>query len=480
MMDGAAPTPIGAALAVAHATADAARDDAARRAEYLAFLEAKMPIAQRDGIEIDPAEVNPWLKPHAALAVRWACRGGRRGIFASFGLHKTSIDIEIQRLILKHAGGEGLITLPLGVRQEFFRDARSMGYDGLLRFIRRPEEIEKGKIHLTNYETVRDGKLDPALFTVTGLDEADVLRGFGGSKTFREFMRLFEAVKYRFVFTATPSPNEYIELLAYAAYLGIMDVGQAKTRFFRRDSENADHLTLHPHKEREFWLWVASWALFIYRPSDLGFSDDGYVLPELDVRWHEVPSDHARAGADSSGQHRMFHDAAIGVSEAARVKREMLHQHLFRLWRERSTPAVYDFAGHLAIGEELDRAGVLPSTFMLLPPHSWHEDVWSDVTRMRTLNGEQYAAGREMHLCPLQFDIVDRAILQYSMPGELIFDPFMGIGTVPVRALKLGRCGLGIELSPKYFPDAVAYCRAAEAEAEVPSLFDALEAEAAE
>jgi DNA modification methylase len=93
---------------------------------------------------------------------------------------------------------------------------------------------------------------------------------------------------------------------------------------------------------------------------------------------------------------------------------------------------------------------------------------------------EQYAAGREMHLCPLQFDIVDRAIVQYSMQGELVFDPFMGIGTVPVRALKLGRRGLGIELSPKYFPDAVAYCRAAEAEAEVPSLFDALEAEAAE
>jgi hypothetical protein len=95
-------------------------------------------------------------------------------------------------------------------------------------------------------------------------------------------------VRFRFVATATPSPNEYIELLAYAEVLGVMDIGQAKTRFFRRNSEKADQLTLHPHKEREFWLWVASWALFITKPSDLGCSDEGYDLPPMQVRWHEV------------------------------------------------------------------------------------------------------------------------------------------------------------------------------------------------
>jgi hypothetical protein len=99
-------------------------------------------------------------------------------------------------------------------------------------------------------------------------------------------------VPFRFVATATPSPNEYIELLAYAEVLGVMDVGEAKTRFFRRNSEKADQLTLHPHKEREFWLWVASWALFITKPSDLGCSDEGYDLPEMRVRWHEVQVDH--------------------------------------------------------------------------------------------------------------------------------------------------------------------------------------------
>jgi hypothetical protein len=89
-----------------------------------------------------------------------------------------------------------------------------------------------------------------------------------------------QQVPYRFVATATPSPNEYQELLAYAHFLGVMDIGQARTRFFKRNSEKSDDLTLHKHKEKEFWLWVASWALFLQKPSDLGFSDEGYELPD--------------------------------------------------------------------------------------------------------------------------------------------------------------------------------------------------------
>src|SRR5690606_5836370 len=114
-------------------------------------------------------------------------------------------------------------------------------------------------IFLTNYESVREGKIDTSIITAVSLDEASCLRGFGGTKTFREFMGLLagddrksgtksDGIEFRFVATATPSPNEYIELLAYAAFLGIMDVGQAKTRFFKRNSEKADQLTIHPHK----------------------------------------------------------------------------------------------------------------------------------------------------------------------------------------------------------------------------------------
>lgn len=116
----------------------------------------------------------------------------------------------------------------------------------------------------------------------------------------------------------------------------------------------------------------------------------------------------------------------------------------------------------------------LPNKFMLLQPQSWHPDVWTDITRMLSLNSAQSAAGREMHLCPMQFDLADRAIAQFSMKGEVVFDPFGGLGTVPLRAIKLGRKGLSCELSPSYFKDACFYCEAAERQMATPSLFDML------
>jgi hypothetical protein len=151
---------------------------------------------------------------------------------------------------------------------------------------------------------------------------------------------------------------------------------------------------------------------------------------------------------------------------------------IFKVWRRHSQSSVYDFDTHVRIGEHLDMQGALPPTFMLLPPHSVHPDVWTDVTRMRTLNGSQAAKGKEMHLCPLQFDIVERAIAQYTMPGETVLDPFGGLMTVPYCAVKAGRRGIGIELNPTYWRDGVAYCEAAEREASMPSLFDLLDAEA--
>ena len=297
---------------------------------YTAFLEAKVPRAQATGFDVADEEIHPILKPHQRACVRWAVAGGRRALFAAFGLGKTVMELEIARLVLKRAGGgRGLIVCPLGVRQEFVRDAAMLGLS--VKFIRRIEEAHGADLYLTNYETIRDGKLDPNAFTVCVLDEASCLRGFGGSKTFREFMRLFDQVQFKFVATATPSPNETIELLAYSAFLGVMDIGQAKTRFFRRNSEDADNLTLHPHKEREFWLWCASWALFVQKPSDLGFSDEGYALPPLQVFRHEVAVDHADAGSEKSGQRRLFREASLGVGEAAREKRDTLPVRIARL-----------------------------------------------------------------------------------------------------------------------------------------------------
>jgi hypothetical protein len=306
----------------------AAIDKAAEVAAYLSFLREKIKLASFDGFDVPLEEINPALKPHTRDIVRWMVKGGNRACFASFGLHKTATHLEFHRQIgLRHPDAYRLAVMPLGVRQEFFDEAaeRFTGDCAIeLRFIRRDSEVDDpATIYMTNYEAVREGNVDPRRFRAAGLDEASILRSYG-SKTFQEFMPAFAGVEFKSVYTATPDPNRYKELIHYAGFLGVMDTGQALTRFFQRDSEKAGNLTLYPHKEAEFWMWVASWAVIIQKPSDLGHSDDGYILPEVDVRWHEIPSDYAQAGADKVGQGLLIQNTAMSLPAAAREKRDSL------------------------------------------------------------------------------------------------------------------------------------------------------------
>lgn len=845
------------------------------------FLRQKVAFDRSFGFAVHEDDLHPVLLPHQRDIVRWAVLGGRRAIFAKFGLGKSIMQLETVRQVLTHpastvAGGRALIIAPLGVRGEFIRDGRELlGTD--VRFIRRTEEIDPdwSGIYVTNYESVRDGRLAVDGFDAVSLDEASVLRSFG-SKTYQEFLGLFDAIPYRFVATATPSPNRHKELIHYAGFLGIMDTGQALTRFFQRDSSKAGNLRLYPHKEREFWLWLNTWACFVQKPSDLGHSDAGYDLPALDVQWHQVEVDVLSDEIDRDGQGVLVRGGAMSLQGAAKEKRETLddrvaclmdlvrRHHLWeggraksqliiwcdlnaeqdaiekalsasgftfssvhgglsdeeaerRLdeWRARETYAligkpvmlgqgmnlqqahtavfvgvtykfndtiqavhriqrfgqqsacdlhliyaeteseirdtllskweehdrltdtmsdvirefglnpaaisaaltramgverieesgpgwtlalndcvietrdhmaensvdlivtsipfsnhyeytpsyndfghtddnlhfwqqmdyltpellrvlrpgriyachvkdriqfgavtgagiptvspfhaealahglkhgfdymgmitvttdvvrennqtyrlgysemrkdgtkmgvgspeyillfhkpqtdrskgyadervtkdipdyslarwqidaaadwrssgnrlltpeelaavepkhrsklfknqaranVYDFDAHVATGEALAAKNALPSTFKSLDPGSWRPDVWDDVNRMLTLNGEQSRRALEFHICPLQFDIVDRLIERYSNKGELVFDPFGGLGTVPLRARKLGRVGRASELNPTSFRDAVMYQRELDREQATPSLFDLLDLEGGE
>jgi hypothetical protein len=833
---------------------------------YAEFLRDKADFEKTYGQPVPATAVNPILKEHQRDIVRWAVEGGRRAIFAAFGLGKSMMQIETLRLTLKNAGGgRALIIAPLGVRGEFIRDGRKLGVD--VRFIRRAGDMDGDGIYVTNYETVRDGKLPVEGFTAVSLDEAGVLRSFG-SKTYQTFLTLFGKVPYRFVATATPSPNRYKELIHYAGFLGVMDTGQALTRFFQRDSTQANNLTLYPHKRKEFFMWLNSWSIFLQKPSDLGYSDEGYNLPPLTVEWHEVAVDHGSAGVDRDGQSRLFRGGAKNLQDTAKEKRDSLAARIGKLmdlvrvhrdsdgsqiilwcdlndeqtaieqalkaegitfssvhgtldpdeaenridaWRDKDTWAligkpvqlgqgmnfqqahtaifagvtfkfndtfqawhriqrfgqehpctihmvhaesetevvqtlkdkwaqhreltttmtdiikkyglsrnsitealtrsmgvdrvevsgdgwllanndcvdettnhmaensvdmvvtsipfsnhyeytpsyndfghtddnghfweqmdfltpqllrvmkpgriyachvkdrinfgnvtgagiptvspfhaealfhgvkhgfdymgmitvvtdvvrennqtyrlgytemrkdgtkmgvgspeyillfhkpqtdrskgyaddrvtkekddyslarwqvdahanwrssgdrhltpdelaglpveqrsrlfteqtlqeVYDYESHVKIGEALQGKGALPATFMSLMPGSWAPDVWHDVNRMLTLNGEQKRRNVQMHVCPLQFDIVDRLITRYTNPGDLVFDPFGGLGTVPLRALKLGRRGRSSELNSGYFLDSVKYLEAEERKQEMPTLFDLTEA----
>lgn len=291
---------------------------------YAEFVARKVTFGQTYGHTIDPADVHPLLKPHQRDIVAWAVHGGRRAVFASYGLGKSLIQLEILRLTLAHHGdptARALIIAPLSVRLEFAADAEKISQR--VRFVRRTDELDGPGIYVTNYESVRDGRLDVNAFAAVSLDEASVLRSFG-SKTYQEFLTGFSGIPYRFVATATPSPNRHKELIHYAGFLGIMDTGQALTRFFQRDSTQANNLTLYPHKEREFWLWLNTWAVFLNTPADLGHDATGYDLPPLTVHWHQVDVDHATAGEERDGQGLLYRGGALDLQGAATEKRRTL------------------------------------------------------------------------------------------------------------------------------------------------------------
>lgn len=297
----------------------------ANNIDYNTFLHSKVCIATESGFDVDIKDIHPALKPHQKDAVKWALKGGRRALFEKFGLGKTVQELEFCRQVVNHEGGQALIILPLGVKQEFTHDAVELLGMDKPQYVRNMEEIKESTadILLTNYERVRDGDIDPTYFMAVSLDEASVLRSFG-SKTYQTFLDKFKGVKYKLVATATPDPNKYKEIIHYAGFLEVMDTGQALTRFFKRDSTKANNLTIYPHKEEEFWLWVSSWALFLSKPSDLGYPDEGYDLPEIKINYHKLNMRNHITEDKKSGQVLFDLSVAEGLASEAKEKRESL------------------------------------------------------------------------------------------------------------------------------------------------------------
>jgi DNA modification methylase len=296
--------------------------------EYQAFLESKIQLAPCAGFKVDRALLHPGNKPHQSDAIQWLLERARALLAASFGLGKTRVQCELARILVGTFDAPFLVVCPLGVKHQFqVEDGPMLGMDW--QYVTTDAELgaASSPYVVTNFERIRNGDVDPRRHRLAGasLDEGSVLRSLG-SLTYEVFDEVFARVEYRFVATATPSPNEYLELINYAHWLGIMDRGQALTRFFKRNSTKAGNLTLMESQAEEFWLWVASWALFIFSPADLGYSDEGYQLPALDVRWHRLPSDYQSAWTetDHRGNYRLLPDSTTSISSAAKAKRETL------------------------------------------------------------------------------------------------------------------------------------------------------------
>ena len=305
-----------------------------KKKQYEKFLQSKIKIASAMSPDLGSLPLDGPLSDHSRIMARWMLMQGRGLLAASFGLHKTRTQCAVARAMAEHTGRKFLVVCPLGVRYQFqVEDGPAMGMDWT--YVRTDSEIETApSLYLiTNYERVRDGGIIPEKHNLAGvsLDEGSLLRSMG-SKTSNVFNDLFSEVPHRWVCTATPSPNNFREIIYYAHFLGVMDKGQVLTRFFQRNVDKAGDLQINPLREEEFWLWVASWALFVSKPSDLGCSDAGYNLPELRVYWHPVETDHSRAEnlLDNRGQAKLFVEGTTSISTIARENHATLPERMVK------------------------------------------------------------------------------------------------------------------------------------------------------
>lgn len=289
--------------------------------EYDEFLKNKIVAAETFGVDIAKDRLNAKLLPHQKDIVHWSLAGGRRAIFASFSLGKTVMQLEIARLVIEITGKPFLICMPLGVVGEFRDDNEFLGTGYEIKYITDTDSVDSTElaIYVTNYERVRKGDISPEMFGGVSFDEASILRNLK-TETTNYVLQHFRTVNYRFVATATPTPNDYIEILNYADYLGVIDRGHALTRFFQRDSTKAGRLTLYPNKKEEFWKWVSTWAAFINKPSDLGYDDTGYQLPKLNFHEIEVDNTPVDAFTDKDGKMVLLKQNAKSLPETNREK----------------------------------------------------------------------------------------------------------------------------------------------------------------
>ena len=293
---------------------------------YTEFLESKIVVAKEYGTNTLKSEINKKLLDHQKEIVKWSIAGGRRAIFASFGLGKTIIQLEIAKKIIEITQKPFLICMPLGVIGEFKDDLNFLYPEMQLKYITDDDHIINydNIIYCTNYERIRKGDVKSDKFGGVSFDEASILRNLK-TETTNYVLNNFSNINYRFVATATPTPNDYIEILNYADYLGVIDRGHALTRFFQRDSTKAGNLTLYPNKKEEFWKWVSSWAVFINKPSDLGFHDDGYILPPLNLIEHQVEFIENGIIKNKYGDIVLFKDNTKSLIDTAREKSKSIN-----------------------------------------------------------------------------------------------------------------------------------------------------------
>lgn len=249
---------------------------------YQEFLQSKIVAASPSGFEVALSELNPKLFDWQKRLVQWALRLGKAALFCNCGMGKTLMQLEWAKQIHRYTGQRVLILAPLAVAHQTVREAEKFGIQACYA----PHQQEySAPIVVTNYERVE--KFNLTEFGAVVLDESSVLK-HRDSKSRDLLINLFAKTPYKLCCTATPSPNDHMELGNHAEFLGIMSQTEMLAEFFVHDGGETQKWRLKGHAESKFWEWVSSWAVMIRKPSDLGYSDQGYELPPLEMHDHIV------------------------------------------------------------------------------------------------------------------------------------------------------------------------------------------------
>lgn len=249
--------------------------------DYEAFLARKAPTDVPTGIPVPPS-LSPKLKEHQQLLTSWALRRGRAAIFAQTGLGKGWMILEWSRVVAEHSTRPVLILAPLSVSQQFAREAEKLGTG--VTICSSQSDVRDG-INVTNYHKLH--KFDPATFGGIACDESSIFKSLDG-QTRRKLIDSFRATPFRLAATATPAPNDHTELGGHAEFLGVMTHTEMLGGFFYNDGGDSHSWQLRGHARSAFWRWVASWGAIVNLPSDIGCSDDGYILPDLRYHSHVI------------------------------------------------------------------------------------------------------------------------------------------------------------------------------------------------
>jgi hypothetical protein len=256
--------------------------------DYAAFLARKALVDVPTGFE--PGDINPMLFDFQKDIVRWALRRGRAAIFADTGLGKTPMQLEWASHVQRKSEGLVLILAPLAVAQQTCRQGEVFGVP--VSYVRDESQIDGPGIYITNYEMLEH--FTPAAFDGVVLDESSVLKAYDG-KTRTTIIESFRRTPYRLACTATPAPNDHVELGNHAEFLGTMTRAEMLAMFFVHDGGNTSEWRLKGHAQSSFWAWACSWAVNLRKPSDLGYSDERFALPPLTIHHEVVSADHATA-----------------------------------------------------------------------------------------------------------------------------------------------------------------------------------------